>query len=1042
MYEPSHDHTEAFQGGSELTYRKFIEMTSQGYWFIAPDFKSIDVNQSLCRMLNYEKDEMIGKSIFDFVNDNNKAIFLNSVTKMTEQEHRNYEIALQKKDGEEINCQFNATTVWDQSGNIEGSFAFITDISERKRAEAELKSSQRQLADIINFLPDATLVINREGQVIAWNREVEKMTGYKAEDMLGKGNYEYSKAFYKGDRRPIIVDLVLLPKDEIEKEYYSISRDGDILRGESTVTVVRGEKRHLSAWARPLYDASGQIIGAIECIRDITELEEYRKHLEKMIEHRTEELKQAKEVAESAASAKSEFLANMSHEIRTPMNAIIGFSGLALKTELTAKQYDYVKKIEISAKSLLGIINDILDFSKIEAGRMELESIEFNLDDVMNNIINLVAIEGTKKGLEILSNIRKDVPHALIGDPLRLGQVLINLVNNAVKFTENGSILIMTELQWKDTQSCVIKFSVKDTGIGLSQNQIERLFTAFTQADSSVTRKFGGTGLGLTISKHLVEMMGGQISVESTPSQGSIFSFTASFARQSVENEQINFSPADLTGLKVLIVDDNNIAREVLAEQIKSLNFQTVSVESGKQAIAELQRAASDKPFDLVLMDWKMPELDGIETAEMIFQDANLNQTPLIFMVSAFGREEVIQKAEKVGVHSFLMKPVNQSLLFDTIMQSFAINGSEMVERRSIPPSPVSMSGNFAGVNVLLVEDNELNQQVATEILKGMGMSVAVANNGKNALDAMAAATYDLVLMDVQMPVMGGYEATRLLRNDKNYADIPIIAMTAHAMHGAKEECLEAGMNDYISKPIDPDQLYTVIARWITPQATDQIPSPIPQDSVHHLPESLSGIDIKTGLQRLNGNESLYARLLFDFHDKYSSAIEDIHHALDQEDFETAVRFVHTLKGVAGNLSIPGVYGAARNIEDTMVEKYKGSKLEIDQLLVTLDHELLLVNQSLNELKINLDAAPIDIDPSTPPLNVNEIAATIVELAKLLDEDNIDAIHSLESLKKQIRNSIFKPEIMDLEKQINNYDFDAAKKSLQSLAQALNLEKR
>lgn len=1032
---------------SQLTYRNLIEMTSEGYWLISTDAITLDVNQSLCKMLQFDRQEMLGKAIFDFVDEQNQLIFQNSVTKMAIEYHRSYEIILTAKDGSAVNCQFNASTIRDKSGNAIGSFAFITDIRERKRAEEDLKSSQRQLADIIDFLPDATLVIDREGKVIAWNREVEKMTGYKAEEMLGKSNYEYSKAFYKGERRPIIVDLVLMPKEDLEKEYATLVRDGDILRGASTVTVVRGEQRHLSAWARPIYDVAGHIVGAIECIRDITELEEYRKHLEQMIQARTEELKLAKEEAEAATQAKSEFLANMSHEIRTPMNAIIGFSNLVLKTELSEKQYDYIKKIEISAKSLLGIINDILDFSKIEAGHMELETIGFRLDDVLNNIINMITTEGTKKGLEILSDICEDVPQALIGDPLRLGQVLINLANNAVKFTETGSILIRAELLEKDSQTCKIKFSVKDTGIGMTKEQIGKLFNAFTQADSSVTRRFGGTGLGLTISKHLVELMDGTVMVESTPGKGSTFSFSAKFNRQAELNEHKLTAPVSLKGLKVLIVDDNDIAREVLTEQIKSFHFDAMAVASGQEAIEELKRVSLETPYDLVLMDWKMPEMDGIDTAKIILQDTVLQQIPMIFMVSAFGREELVERAKQAGVQSFLMKPVNQSLLFNTIMQSFHVYDLDNKILDENAKFATQTLRNYNGLKTLLVEDNELNQQVAKEILRETGMFVEIANNGKEAVAAVTTHDYDLVLMDVQMPVMGGYEATQIIRENEQYANLPIIAMTAHAMKGAKEECLAAGMNDYVSKPIDPEQLFAVLAKWLPGwgnalSSKDQHSPPISSPATSRLPDYVSGVDIKTGLKRVNGNDALYTKLLFDFQEKYEQAVVTIQQAFKQDDLETTVRLVHTLKGIAGNLSITKVFETARDIEDQLTDNFRSSRSQVQTLLLTLERELDTALNSIDGLRVPFSEKPSESETADMIFESQELASLIAELTLLLDEDNIDAVHTVEILGKQLKNSVFRSEFKALESQIQNYDFDAAKQALQTLKQTINAEKR
>ncbi|MHB8125245.1 MAG: PAS domain-containing hybrid sensor histidine kinase/response regulator [Desulfitobacteriaceae bacterium] len=1153
---------------SEEKYRKVIQTTSEGFWLISSQLVILDVNQALYKMLGYERAEMLGKSIFDFVDAENKHIFSTSIAQMTEQEHCRYEIVLQSKTGKEVHCFINATTMQDKLGKTEGFFAFVTNITERKHSEEALKDSQRQLADIINFLPDATFVIDTNGKVISWNYAIEEMTGIKALDMIGKGNYEYAIPFY-GERRPILVDLVLLPNETLEEHYSFIRREKNWLMVEAEVPALRGEKRFVFGTAAPIFNLKGEIVGSIESVRDLTdrrqaekafqesegrfrtmmeqlpiamqvyttdgilqaankaaeelfkysakeligkrnvikdeqvkkigalpyiekvlqgdtvpafesrfdvatsfgkggelylksryypiknadgnvknfvilhedisELKQYQQHLEEMIEKRTVELKLAKEVAEAAASAKSEFLANMSHEIRTPMNAIIGFSGLTLKTNLTTKQYDYLKKIDTSAKSLLGIINDILDFSKIEAGRMEMESIDFRLDDVMNNIVNIISVEAAKKGIELLSTIAEDVPRALIGDPLRLGQVLTNLANNAVKFTEAGHILVKAELLDKDEKLCKIKFSVRDTGIGMTQEHLDKLFTAFSQADTSVTRKYGGTGLGLTISKRLVELMNGEISVESSSGKGSIFCFTAGFDRQPEEREYCLLTPPDLAGIKVLIVDDNEPAREVLTEQIKSFGLESISVESGEKAILELKRAAADKPYDLVLMDWKMPEMDGIKTSQIIMQDQKLGHIPLIIMVTAFGREEIMKRAEKAGIKDFLMKPVNQSLLFNTIMQSFNHNVSgtaSSLPKRNIKITPTRM----AGAKVLLVEDNLMNQQVAMEILKEAGLVVDLANNGQEALETVAGSDYDLVLMDVQMPVMGGYEATRQIRADARYATLPIIAMTAHAMQGAREECLEAGMNDYVSKPINPDQLFSVLSRWLKHhggatgfQAKEQTQAN-GLDFESSLPKRLPGIDLEAGLKRLNRNETLYKKLLLDFPEKYTSFTEEIRKALHEEDIDTAERLAHTLKGVAGNLSIMRVYNLAQGLEETIADK---SKTEIDKLLVELARELQLVTQSLKQLNPIEKKELTDIEP---PINMVEIRAILLELTSLLHEDNLDASLCLETLKKRLGKSMFQNEIQEVDAHIRNYDFDSAKRSLKKVTLGMNIE--
>ncbi|MBF0228399.1 MAG: response regulator [Desulfamplus sp.] len=847
----------------------------------------------------------------------------------------------------------------------------------------------------------------------------------------------------------------------------------------------------------------------------------------------------AKKAAEDATRAKSEFLANMSHEIRTPMNAIMGFAGLALKTELSQKQYDYISKIQSASKSLLNIINDILDFSKIEAGKLSMESIEFRLDDIIDNTTSIISIKAAENGLELISTTSPDLPNALIGDPLRLGQVLINLANNAVKFTETGHILIKAELVNKNETTisndqssdetankneftttndessditdnrCVIKFSITDTGIGMTPEQSAKLFQPFSQADSSVTRRFGGTGLGLSISKSIVEMMDGEIKVESEAGLGSTFSFTAAFAINKDDKDERNnkfLLPSDLNNLKVLIVDDNGMSREVLTEQLRSFGFTTVAVESGSAALKELADAASTKPYDLVLVDWQMPEMDGIELSKKIKQNLQLDKIPLIIMVTAFGREEIMNLAQEVGINGFLIKPVSPSLMFDAIMNVFDKESPSTIKNMERGMGLEKSAENIRGAKILLVEDNQINQQVATEILNGFGIVVEIANNGKEAIDKIRQSAdkieqdrdnvkdskakaaidkiynrissyskiceYEVVLMDIQMPVMGGYEATAIIKQDRRLRPIPIIAMTAHAMSGAKNICIEAGMDDYVSKPIEPKELLSVLIKWIEPreiekiQVSDIVKSEVSEfktvldeikpisaikselSSDVDIPDNLPGVNIESALLRLNGNKKLYRQLLLDFAKNYGEVAEEIRDLLNSGDLDSAERVAHTLKGVGGNLSAGEIHAVAGELEHEISRQKKEFSSKEVNIIDYKYYDILLsklhqaIEPLLKSLQPLLQFVEIEDNKSLPDnLQIdNAQAATImIELALYLRSNDARSLTAFESLKDIMGKSNFKAQILEMEDHINNFNFVPALSILNKIAENMNI---
>jgi len=790
---------------------------------------------------------------------------------------------------------------------------------------------------------------------------------------------------------------------------------------EELTFAVGGHRGHFETVKTPTHNRDGKLVGVLGIAREITE----RKLL-------TESLQRAKEEAEMAARAKSSFLANMSHEIRTPMNAIIGLTELALRTALTPRQQDYLDKVHAAANSLLGLLNDILDFTKIEAGKLTMEAIPFPLEQVFDGVAAIMAIQIEDKGLELHFAQGPGVPSHLIGDPLRLRQVLTNLASNAMKFTEQGDIIIHTSCVSVADNKTVLRFAVRDSGIGISEEQMGRLFQAFSQADDSTTRKFGGTGLGLAISRQLVELMEGRIWAESEPAKGSTFFFEIPFGVAEPLAETERATASELVGTRVLVVDDNANAREILRSHLELFKLRVDTTDSAEAAF-ELLRGATEDPFRLVLMDYRMPGLDGISAATRIRKELTLPVTPKLILVTAATRLASDELQSNQDVDEVLSKPINASLLFDTIASLFGAkvltNRSQLRDRNAASFPDLR---SIQGARILIVEDNAINRQVATELLEQSAFVVESVTNGQEAVDRLRQADFDCVLMDIQMPVMDGYTATALLRKEARFATLPILAMTANVLAEDRAKVAAVGMNGHIAKPIDTRELFAALLAAIRP--SDR-PLPITLNAAaegdpHTLPDAIAGIDLAAALRRLGGNRPLLKRLLINFNADHAGDGERLRVALLKQNLAAAERIAHTLKGLAGSLEAARLQGAATFIERALSDR------RVDDATNLVDELTSALAEITSAIAERTSAAPARASTSAA-VDFEAVRARCEELAPLLDQLNPDAIERAELLHQLLAESPFAGSSAAILRATESFDFELASATLRQLESEL-----
>ena len=881
------------------------------------------------------------------------------------------------------------------------------DITERKKAQQALLEKTGELDKFFSLALDLLCIADNQGYFRRLNVAWENVLGYGIAELEGSRFLDFV--------HPEDLSSTLAVMGELAAGYHVVSfvnryrcKDGSY------------------RWIEWSSAQAGKIIYA--AARDITERIIFE-----------EELKKAKETAEEATRVKSQFLANMSHEIRTPMNAVLGLSHLALKTYLTAKQRDYLNKIKSSSQILLALINDILDLSKIEAGKITIEKIPFSLDSLMNSVANMTALKAEEKGLALNFEISPETPLDLLGDPVRLGQVLVNLVGNAIKFTEKGHVVVTVKKDEPEVWppgSVVLCFSVSDTGIGMTKEQQVKIFNPFTQADGSTTRKYGGTGLGLTISSHLVECMGGKIDLVSNPGTGSTFTFSIPLIAREADKEQKLFP--ELANMKALVVDANKADRGQIKNMLFSLSMNVIASLSAEHAIKILEK--TNDRVDLILVSYNKKNAKDNKSVRLIKDYLGQGSEVPMVIVAPYGHEDMQWGADKPEIQGFLVKPVTRSALLNTVVEIF----SKELEDAYLAGGEREIYNRLAGARALVVEDNAINREVAREMLEALGLIVEAVENGKKAVEKIAVTGRDLdvILMDIQMAEMDGIEATKAIRSKLKLKELPIIAMTAHAMDWERKKSLDAGMNDFLSKPVDPDKLREMLMRWVKPGTAVQPPAYRQKkvtgtQSPGAMP-AIPGIDVKKALERLSGNRKLLMKLIADFCHDYAGVAAEIRQALAKGAIQEARKTVHTLKGLAANLSAVDVSAAIKDLEKELENEENACA---PSSLDTLHRALRGLAEAMKPVISEEKSGPAVSAPDRPEEDTGEMEMTIQkaieQMDSLLARNSLEARKFFTVLKKHVKRGVSQEPLDKMEKALSRMDFKDARRTLSAMAKTL-----